>query len=512
MTGAGVQLTPEMEEQLALASVDTRFFAKLFMPEVFDAPFNALHKEIFTRIDGDSQKVVIAAPRGIGKTSIIRAFVMREILFRRVHFVVYVSHTATLAEMQTENIKAELQGNELIRKLFGKVDVNYVSPDVDDSFSKKSWVAYGSTLVLPRGSGQQVRGLNWRGRRPDLIIVDDLEDKGELRSEENRYRLRSWFFGDLLKSVNRFSKDWRVVYIDTLKHEDALLQHLLDSDDWDSISLAICDEELRSFDPNFITDEELRQEYEDAVEKGVQSTFFMEYMNKPVGGDDAPFRQSDFRYYDEGEEWFHDMRMRNEIEFVILWDPARVTEEGSADTAIVVAGVDLVGNRIFFQDVIKDKLHPEEQYEHVFLLAQRYNVRVIGVEDEGLKEFITYPFTNEMIRRRRMYELVLLKPRKGRGSANDKAQRVAALIPYYRQGLIYHNRRVAYLLEQQLLSFPKSKRWDVMDAFAYIVQLLDEGMRYFYPTDIAEDPEDIEKEYEELKALDEPALQYEGIV
>jgi hypothetical protein len=34
-------------------------------------------------------------------------------------------------------------------------------------------------------------------------------------------------------------------------------------------------------------------------------------------------------------------------------------------------------------------------------------------------------------------------------------------------------------LEQQLLSYPKSKRWDVMDAFAYVIEILEMGLRYF---------------------------------
>ena len=44
--------------------------------------------------------------------------------------------------------------------------------------------------------------------------------------------------------------------------------------------------------------------------------------------------------------------------------------------------------------------------------------------------------------------------------------------------------------------FPRSKMWDVMDATAYIVEVLELDQHYFDPPDIGGD---IEAEYEELE-------------
>jgi hypothetical protein len=51
-------------------------------------------------------------------------------------------------------------------------------------------------------------------------------------------------------------------------------------------------------------------------------------------------------------------------------------------------------------------------------------------------------------------------------------------------------------LEQQLLMFPRSKLWDLMDCFAYVIEMLELGERYFSPKD---NIEDIEAEYDELE-------------
>ena len=50
-------------------------------------------------------------------------------------------------------------------------------------------------------------------------------------------------------------------------------------------------------------------------------------------------------------------------------------------------------------------------------------------------------------------------------------------------------------LESQLLMFPRSALWDIMDAEAYIIEMLELGERYFSPK---ENVDDIEAEYDEL--------------
>jgi hypothetical protein len=214
---------------LARAAHDTKFCAKALFPETFESSWSILHHKIFTAIDSGHQKIVIAAPRGIGKTSIARLVAQKSILFRDAKFITYIQNSATLAIMQTENIKRELLTNKPVKTLFGDIKISEISTGLDEEFSKMAWVAYGNTLILPRGSGQQVRGLNWSNYRPQLIIVDDLEDAEEVLNPEVREKQKDWFLKDVMKSVNFYKKDWRIIYIDTLKHEDSVLQMLLDS-------------------------------------------------------------------------------------------------------------------------------------------------------------------------------------------------------------------------------------------------------------------------------------------
>jgi hypothetical protein len=115
-------------------------------------------------------------------------------------------------------------------------------------------------------------------------------------------------------------------------------------------------------------------------------------------------------------------------------------------------------------------------------MCRRLKARVLGVEVTGLNEFITYPFKTWITKSGMLLEFVELKARGGT-KATSKEDRIRALVPFYRQGLIWHNKHVCAPLEAQLISYPRSKYWDVMDAFAYTIELLEIGERYFIPSE-----------------------------
>lgn len=482
---------PEIREILKQCFLSTKTTSRVLFSDLFYSDFSIIHDQIIDLIDSGAKKIAIAAPRGIGKTTLARTVASKGILFRDVHFISYVSNSATVAEMQTENIKRELMSNRVIKDLFG--DVKISASGLDETFSKMAWVAYGNTLVLPRGAGQQVRGLIWDKYRPQLIIIDDLEKKDEVLNEDNRAKMKEWFFSDLMNSVNRYANDWRVIYIDTLKHEDSLLQTLVDSSDWESIVLSICDDNYNSLAPGYMSTEEIRAEAKAHDEKGMLDVFSMEFMNMPVSLRDATFKQEYFNRYRETDKDF--IENKKNLENVILVDPAKTVKLHSAESAIVGVGIDTASARIYVRDIVAKKMYPDELYNEMFGMGTRLGARVLGVEVTSLNEFITQPIRNEIIKRinsGQFFELVELKARA------KKEDRIAQLVPFYRQGYVFHNANCCGGLEAQLMSFPRSKRWDIMDALAYVIELMEIGERYFEPASSEnENPEDEFKELEQ---------------
>jgi phage terminase large subunit-like protein len=470
---------------LSQCFLSTKVTSKIVFPDRFYLPFSSLHDTIFKILDDDSiQLALIIAPRGFGKTSTVNlAFPAKKILFREKKFIVPISCTATQATMQGENLKRELMTNRFVAGLFG--------PMKSDTFSKEMWVTSTGTAVMPRGAGQQVRGILYGDNRPDLIIVDDLEDGESVRSPEQRAKTKAWFFEDVINSINRSRKDWKIVVIGTLLHEDSLLANLLEDPSWYHAHLSICDDNFNSNWPDFMSNEDILKLVDQYRRMGLLDSFYREYMGVPIAKESAKFQQEMFKYYEETDAKF--VENRRGLESMVILDPAKTTTLTADDTAIIGVGIDVKTPRIYVRDVVKGNLHPEQQYTECFNMADRIGARVIGIEVTSLNEFITYPLRTEMIRQKRYYDIVELKARA------SKEERIAALVPFYRLGFVYHNRNVCGALEKQLLSFPRSKKDDIMDALAYVVEMLELGERYFIP---AEDGKDIEDEYKDLKDED----------
>lgn len=492
----------------------TNVFAKTFFPDDFYAPFSYLHDRIFDMIDhSDAKKIVVAAPRGFGKSTIMETLCKKSLLYQDKRFILYVSNSSSSAERFTENIKADLLTNPRTTKIFNPITV---SQDFDKEllkkldFSKKAWVANGHTFVMPRGAGQQIRGLKWIRYRPDFIVIDDLEDDIEIENEVQRDKLKKWFYGALLKTVNRYTQDYRIIYIDTVKHEDALITHLLNDPDWESEKLSLCEEREGKYVtlvPDFMPQEELDKEVEAHRRQNVMDVFAREFMSEATSKEDNPFHKY-WRYYDESDPDFRERLPY--LENILILDPSKTKNPKNAQSAFVVWGLDYTRQTYYMRFAAGLCLNPNEMHDYAFNLCDAYGCRTIGIETTGLEEHITYPFRNAMISQGRFYDIVELRARTGRGelggAIGGKVGRARGLLDLYMRGQIVHNKNACADLETQELGFPRPKRWDVLDAAAYLPQMLERGMRYMSMNPHDEPSrEELEKEYAKLAS--EPPLE-----
>ena len=509
------KLDPKVEQILHECIQDTSKHAKFFFPDTFHSPVNSMHKQILDLINSGEKKIVIAAPRGVGKTTWMNiGLATQRIMYRRSKFLLYISKSADNAMAQTENLKRELTSNRRIRRLFGSIktrgsaaDLEGFADEYDESFSKKVWTAF-DTLVLPRGRGQQVRGLLYKSTRPDYILIDDLEDADMMMSDVYRDKLKEWFFADVEKCVSKYDKNFQFIYIDTLKHEDSLLQMLLDSSDWTGLRLEACDGDLNPTAPEYMNREELQLEYDLHAEKGMLDVFAREYRNLPISTSDPVFDQKDFQHVrNDGDKWTIIERstlvkgqwipvvgaspiLKEDLYMVVIVDPAKTVKLHSADSACIAIGVHRKDRRILVCEVRAGKYYPDQLYDHMFEMVRHHNAHILAVEVTSLHEFISQPIENEMRVRGVFAQYVELQAK------GKKEERVSHLAPFYRQKYMYHAVGHHTKLEGQLMSYPRPKLWDVMDAEAYIVKLMDTLDMYFDPIDDYTD--NPEGEFDEL--------------
>lgn len=489
---------PDIQSALANAAISTKHCCRTFYPKRFTRPFSAEHDRVFSALDDPNiRKLLIMQPRGTGKTSIVNlGYITREILYGGKKCIIQIGSNFQNISMQSDNLKRELTTNELIVSIWGDLST--------DRWSQQMWVTKNGCMVYPRGSGysgQQVRGIIFGNNRPDLIILDDAESPAEVMNEDHRAQMRQWFYSDVANLVDRARKDWKIVVVGTLLHEDSLLATLEEDPEWTVVKLALCDDMGRSFWPEFMTDEEIAKSRDAAKKMGQLDGWYRENMNQPIATETAMFTQEMFHSYNGFTDEVK-LNKDSNVESVVLVDPAKTTGESSCDTAIVGIGIDSDNGRIYVRDIVSAKLHPDQQIEETFAMMERLNSRVIGLEVTSLNEFILHPFKNAMIQRGKYYRLIELKARGG-SMAMSKDARINAMSPYYRMGQIYHNNKCCHALEGQLMSHPRSKKKDIMDALAYFIEIMEEGNRYFSPGHSqAETEKEREEEYKALMKND----------
>jgi len=496
------EISPELraEAQLLMADCENNLalHCKMIFPERFDFPFGPGHMEICRALDDDTiQKLLIIAPRGYGKTTLLQlGFTSQRILFNKSKFIVPISKSEINALNQTETLKMQLISNSMIKKLWGSMK--------SDQFSKEQWRANNElrTVVMPRGSGQQVRGL-LLDSRPDLLIGDDVEDIEGVESETQREKLKRRIMEDYLNCVDFKRSDWRIIFIGSMLHEDSFLANIEDNykeaikagrkPDWHVINLSLCDDNYKSNWPEAYTDEWIAGKMAEYASMGLLDSFAREFMGVSTSAD-ANFRKEYFRHYREAD--LPD-EIRNRLVNIVISEPAKTTKKTSCDTAIVVWGIDMIGQCYYLRSIVREHLHMDEIISRMLDAAARWRARAIGVEVTGSEE-IAHLVRNEMLVRRQIYHLEELKAK------GKKEERAANMLPYYRMHRIFHEEGIAPLIELPLGTFPRCKKWDVIDAASYLPKMLDAGKLYLQSDDFG-DAKSLEEFYEKLREEDERA-------
>lgn len=464
-------------------------WCRLMFPSRFYLEFGKLHEPLLEVLDDRSiQRIVVAAPRGIGKTSMFQlGLPSREIAMEQARYVVPISNTQAHSIKQSDSLRKQFQSNRFFRKMFGDLKSGV--------WGKEEWEAHHketdyTTRIEPKGVGQQIRGLLWEDWRPDLVIADDLEKTQGVMSEVMRENLDTWFWADLYNVLNKNVPDpaqnqgeGRIIVIGTILHEDSIISNLLEDPDWVGVNLEICNEMIVSNWEEGRPTEVLRREKEAFDRRGKLHIWYMENRNLIVPPNQS-FSQGMFRRYWETDKITSELK---DLENVIIADFGKTTNVKSAHSAVVGLGISMSAGVILVRDCRSGLLKPDEVYDTIFNMARDLKATVLGAKVTGLNEFVSYPIRNEMIKRRQMMELVEIVER-GR-----KEDRIRQLLPYYTEGRILHNNTICSVIEEQLISFPRGKRVDVIDALADVIPMLERGERYFGSEglDVAEEEKEL---------------------
>lgn len=170
----------------------------------------------------DTKELFVMAFRGSGKSTIVSmSYPIWSIVgAQQKKFVVVISQTQSQSRVLLNNIRRELESNELLKNDFG--------PFNDGTHEWSSTTLdipkYGARIVCV-STGESIRGLRHGSSRPDLIILDDIEDEPSIRTFDSRDKIYKWYTNEILP-LGDF--DTRLAVVGNRLHDDSLMMKLKD--------------------------------------------------------------------------------------------------------------------------------------------------------------------------------------------------------------------------------------------------------------------------------------------
>jgi len=404
-----------------LRSGDAQFFIDVFLPEEDIGNIPAFHQLIWDYMLSESHnKTAIAVPRGHGKTTWAKLLCIYQYVFTPVKFIVYLSDTHTVASHACSDVMNILESPNF-QALFGKVKfLKY-----QDSAGYYQFILGSKVCMLKAfGSQQQIRGMNIDNTRPELAIVDDLEDADQVKTDAAKDQLKLWFFGTFLKAMARKN---RVVMIGNMTAADCLIAEIIKLPTWRSIVMSQLIEEkqpdgevkLIPIWPEKASMEDILAEYTDFKKMGIMQRWFAENMNMPVNLENSIIDFTKLLYAPHSV-FSH---------IFITIDPAFTQNTNSDESAVVVHGFNVDGNHWQIIDHVHGKFTINELYGITLSFMQKYKTTVIAIETNGAQKvlvllFETY-FNHAHISN---YEIISIQ------SSGTKLSRILVFCAYLEKG------------------------------------------------------------------------------
>lgn len=428
-------------------------FSRSMLSKGFDnyQPTPQFHLELWNLCCSEDTHVAVAAPRGHAKsTAVTFIYVLACLLFRENDYVMIVSDTETQSKEFLNNISQELKDNQDVVDFF---EVNrFVRDSATDMIVE---MKDGHQFrVVAKGSEQKLRGLNWRGKRPNLIIGDDLENDEIVMSDERREKFRNWFFSALLPSGADYCK---VRIVGTILHLDGLLERLMDDDSWTTKRYKAHDKEFYSILwPEKFPKQRLEEIRRRFVNQGYPEGYSQEYLNWPIDTETAMFRTDDLLRADEEQVLLPGDNF-------LAVDFAISEKEKSAYTAMVVVKRNHDG-KLIVMDCMRGRWDSKEIIDNMFNLVQRYSVDTVIMEAEKVDKALGPYIYDEMVNRSVYFMIEKKVP------SADKVQRARPLQALCRSGMVFFRKEKDWYpaLESELTTFPRGSYKDQVDALAWV--------------------------------------------
>jgi len=408
-------------ERVKLTAALIESFAGAYLSPMYDnpQPTPQFHRDAWDLYCTEWDLCSVIAPREHAKsTALTHDYILATILFREQDYVVVVSATEELAIGHLGDIAKELRENEDLIADFGiKCLIVDAKTDVVVEFEDGH-----QARVIARGSGQKMRGLKWNGKRPGLIVGDDLEEDEQVENMDRRVKFRKWVYRALLPCRRRGGK---VRIHGTVLHEDSILSRIQKSAAWKVKKFkahTAFDDFTDILWPEQFPVERLKAIRQSFVDDGDAPGYSQEYLNDPFDNSQAYLRKSDFLPMDEED--------RKRAKTKAVGCDFAVSKADKANRTSFTVGGKCSYNLVSIIDQYVGRLDTLEWVDLMFDIEDRYHPDTWFVEGGVIWSSVWPMIRREMQVRDTWMNFVVIQPTKdkaARGRPYQKRMRAGGM-------------------------------------------------------------------------------------
>lgn len=391
------------------------------------------------------------APRSMGKSTWwFLILPMWAAAFGHVKFAAAFADSASQAEAHLQTFKHELDTNAKLRADFPELVAPARRPRGTQVADNRAMLYTASGFVFAaRGIDSSSLGMKVGERRPDLLILDDIEPEGSnYNAEQAKKRLST-----LTDAIFPLNVNARVVIVGTVTLPGSIIHQLVRSvreigasEQW------IVDEKVKChYYPPIVTDDSGVEHsawpgrWSLAFLRSIRHTasFAKNYANDPRGIDGAYWSEDDYQYGDDAGQPHR---------WVLSIDPAVTTKLKSDFTGVSVVSCRRDGTKAVVHYAVEVKIKGEALRELCLQLLETFpEIGLILIESNQGGEVWGTVLHHLPVKIKAIHNTLKKELRAGQAHT------------HYQRGRVLHAKRLDRLEEQQI-AFPKAPHDDMVDS------------------------------------------------
>jgi hypothetical protein len=492
------------EAMLVKSSEDLIVFGKLFLKADFQKTETpGFHYEIAAALTDKTtrKQTAIIVPRGHGKTTLVKAYILQSFLFNQYFdksevplFFGWVSDSLSKSYRNVGYLKEHLDYNARILRYFGKMR--------GDKWTEQDIKLSNGCTLISRSNAKSIRGetagsVEGGSQRYHRILLDDMENEDNTNTFEARDKLKNILSNAIFPALDNTSG--RLIFTGTPVHNDSLCQNILDgykkamksneSDDfsWLVITYKATQPAMpggvlwNSYFPRTRLDE-IRKFYEDM---GRLPGYYQEYELEPSGGTTRIWTPDHYLLHDAAYQWDAKERVsilqwrgqRFPVNCFIGCDPATDIATRTSDYSVITALAIDNDQRIFVLEYVEKLAIPQAAMrdakgeilegatkgivDYIWDLYYQYHCLSATVEDVAMTRGVLQDIEKLKMTLNK-WDLVCIPEAPG---GREKINRIVHGLNSFFSYRKMHVRQDHYSLREQIETIgPKMKHDDVIDS------------------------------------------------